>query len=220
MPRIAEDPAKYLAHLKASRKGAKPGVIVNARGFAAATGATWRIVEQWVTRDRDFPIVQRGRVGQEWQFELVAGLDHLIGRADALIKSRKVREARTARLAGVGGGGGANPSPSPSDPGSPADRAADARAINALADAAMKTHRLAKEQEQLVSRAATETLLADLMTTLQTEVLAIESGIDPAGLLPAVTRELMRSELKNVLITLQNRLAAKLPEWRKSAHTL
>jgi len=215
MPRIAVSPADYLDKLEAGRKAAQAGAMVNATEFARATGATWRIVERWIIADPEFPVVQRGRMGEPWRFDLVASLDHLLKRARALAAGRGARLAEVARLAGFGGAEGAAPSPNVSaGPGTAADRATDARGLKALAEAQMMTHRLKQMQGDYVRRDAVEALLDDLMTTIQSETLGITSKLDPAGQWPADLRASVESELRTVLVTVRDKTDGQLVKWR------
>lgn len=216
MPRIAVSPADYLDPLDAGRKTASNGAMVNASGLAKAAGVTWRILERWIIADPEFPVVQRGRMGEPWQFDLVAALDHLLKRARALAAGRGARRAEVARLAGFGGAESVAPSPDASaGPGAAADRAADARALKALSDAQMTTHRLKELQGKYVRRDTVTALLIDMMTTMQTETLAISSKLDAAGHWPAELRAAVEAELRTVLVTVQDKVDARLREWAR-----
>lgn len=216
MPRIAVSPADYLEQLSAGRKAAVTGALVNAGELARAAGVTWRILERWIIADPEFPVVQRGRMGEPWQFDLVAALDHLLSRARSLAAGRGARRAEVARLAGFGGAEGVPPSPDASTgPGAAADRAADARGLKALAEAQMTTHRLKQMQGEYVRSDAAKALLSDMMTTMQTETLAISSKLDAAGQWPPDLRASIEAELRDVLLVVQDKLDLKLREWGK-----
>lgn len=190
--------------------------MVNAAGLARAAGVTWRILERWIVADPEFPVVQRGRMGEPWQFDLVAALDHLLTRARALAAGRGARRAEVARLAGFGGAESVAPSPDASaGPGAAADRAADARGLKALAEAQMTTHRLKQMQGEYVRRDAAVALLDDMMTTMQTETLAVSATLDPAGLWTAELRANVESELRTVLVAVRDKLDERLKEWAR-----
>lgn len=218
MPRIATDPSGFLAGLEAGRAMAVPGTYVNASGLAKASGVTWRILERWITADAQFPVEQRGRTGEPWRFDLVAVLDYLVGRARSLKAGKEARMADVARLAGFGGEAGVAPSPeSLPEPGTVADRASDARGMKALAEAQMIVHRLKQMQGEYVRADDTMALLIDMMTTMQTETLAVTAKLDPAGQWPSDQRTAVESELRTVLITVRDKLDARLAEWGRGA---
>lgn len=214
MPRVAVSPADYLDSLLKSRETATAGEMVNAAAIARATGATWRIVERWIANDAAFPVKQRGRVGEAWQFDLVAVLDYLIKQARSLKAGKEARKAEIARLAGFGGADGAAPSPdAPAGPGAAADRASDARGLKALAEAQMTTHRLKQMQGDYVRADLVAALFAHVMTTMQAETLAVAERLDVAGQWPAELRGDVQSELRTVLITVRDRVDATLARW-------
>jgi len=216
MPRVPQTPADFLPQLEAARAAAKPGTEVNASGLARATGITWRVIEPWVLADDAFPVMRRGGQGNPWAFDLATALDRMIKRARSLSAARGARKAETSRLAGFGGGESAPPSPEPDvGPGSAADRTADARGLKALAEAQMITHRLKQQQREFVPAAAVVALLGDLMTTMQTETLAISSKLDPSGAWPAELRMSVEDELRTVLVIVRDKLDRWLKDWGK-----
>ncbi|SDA15029.1 hypothetical protein [Sphingomonas sp. NFR15] len=214
MPRVAVSPADYLDSLLKSREAATAGEMVNAAAMARATGATWRIVERWIANDAAFPVKQRGRVGEAWQFDLVDVLDYLIKQARFLKAGKEARKAEIARLAGFGGAEGAAPSSDvAAGPGAAADRASDARGMKALAEAQMTTHRLKQLQGEYVRADQVAALFAHVMATMQAETLAVAERLDVAGQWPAELRADVQGELRTVLITVRDRVDASLARW-------
>ena len=218
MPRIPEGPDKYLNTLTAARADAKPSALVNATALARATGATWRIVERWILADDAFPLVQRGGMGTPWQFDLAKSLDHLISRARTLQAGRGARQAEVARRSGFEVAGGVTPSP-PVDngPGVAAglavDRRSDAMALKSMAEAKMTTHRLKVMQGEYLRTDLVVALLGDIMTTMQTETLAISAKLDPAGQWPVDLRQNVEDELRTTLVNVRDRLDAAMARW-------
>lgn len=218
MPRALTDLSKMLPGLEAGRAGATPGQEVNAAALAKAAGITWRVLERWINADEAFPVLQRGRTGEPWRFDLVAVLDYLIDKARSLHAGKEARLASNARLAGFGGADGAAPSPEASGgPGAVASNANDFRGLKALAETQMITHRLKQMQGDYVRADVVMALMLDMMTTMQTETLAITAKLDPAGQWPAGHRAAVEAEMRTVLVAVRDKLDASLEEWRKGA---
>ena len=216
MGRLAIDPAVFLPALETGRAAVTAGETVNASGLARASGITWRLLERWIIADPAFPVLQRGRQGEPWRFDLVQALDYLIAYARGRASARAARGASAARLAGFGGDASGDVPALPDVPqpiGVSQDRAADARGLKALAEAQMTTHKLKQMQGEYFRADEGMALLADLMTTMQTETLAITAKLDPAGQWPADLRSQVEDELRTVLITVRDRLDATLATW-------
>jgi phage terminase Nu1 subunit (DNA packaging protein) len=196
-----------LPGLTAARKRAKPGETINAAGLAKLTGSTWRILAKRIEADADFPVLQRGDLGKDWKFEVVAVLDHMIARGKALKAERIRKGATAARLAGVSTGkGGTEAVDGSATPDSAADMASHARALKALTEAQMMSHRLKREQGEYVRADAVRALLHDVMTTMQTEALAVTAKLDPAGVWPAGLRAQVEDEMRTVLLHVQRKV--------------
>lgn len=207
MPRLAADLTALLPRLTAARKRAKPGQVINAAALATLTGSTWRILAKRIAADPEFPILQRGDLGKDWQFDTVAVLEHMIRRGKALKAERIKRGASAARLAGMSPRkGAAEAVDADATPDSAADMAAHARALRALAEAQMITHRLKREQGEYVSAEAVRALLHDIMTTMQTETLSVTSKLDPSGAWPAGLRASVEDEMRTVLLHIQRKV--------------
>lgn len=218
MPRVATDPSQFLSTLEAGRAGATPGQEVNAAALAKATGITWRVLERWIAADEAFPVMLRGRTGEPWCFDLVVVLDYLINKARSLNAGKEARLASAARLAGFDSADGAAPSPEASGgPDTVAGSANDFRGFKALAETQMITHRLKQMQGDYVRADTVMALLLDLMTTMQTETLAVTAKLDPAGQWPAGHRAAVEAEMRTVLVVVRDKLDASLEEWRKGA---
>ena len=206
MPRINTDIARYLPVMKASRRKLKTACVVQGTEIAAMMGLTWRILKARIVRDRSFPVIERGANGKPWTFEAVSVLDYMIADTERLQAERKAREKRTARLAGIGGDPIEVPEVydhSGSSVDSAVDLAAHSRALNALAQAQMTTHRLKQMQGEYVLAADHDRVVATIMSTMQTETLAISTKMDPAGAWEPSLRKSVEDMLKNVLLTVK-----------------
>jgi phage terminase Nu1 subunit (DNA packaging protein) len=89
-------------------------MIVNKREMAALLGCTLPTLDKWLQAWPDFPIVERGRNGQLWQFDAEAACAFVKAKHDAARAEKDRRTAALAQLAlplpgddGVPGVGGA-----------------------------------------------------------------------------------------------------------------
>lgn len=211
MARINTDLTRYLPGMKASRRKLKDARIVQGTELADMIGATWRVLKARILRDSAFPVVERGANGKAWSFEAIAVLDYLIADTEQLAAQRVKNAARMARMAGVTAG----PDNAPVDIAmvddmlaaqavdSATDLAAQSRALNALAQAQMTTHRLKQLQGEYVLADDHRRIVSVIMSTMQNETLAIASRLDPTGTLPTETRTALDNELRNVLLTVK-----------------
>lgn len=216
MTRMPADPVGRLAVLEAARGGLKRGrkVIANAEEMATIAGMTWRNLKMIIDADPKLPIEQRGDQGVPWQFNARKVLDYMIGSAKAAQRSREARRAEVNRLAGLGAtagsplnGGDANGS------GSAAEMLQEARAISALVDAQAKLRHEKQKQGSLVDRAVVRSLITEMLTTMQTESLAVTAKIDAAGQWDQGLRVQVDEEVRNVLTTVRDKLEQRLKEW-------
>lgn len=214
MPRLPADPVGRLAILEGARAGVQPGTILNAGEMAEVAGMTWRNLAMIVEADKDFPIVQRGDMGVPWQFDAAAALDHMIGSARSARDVRDARRAEVERLSGLGGASAvASSGGEQAGSGSAAERWTEARAIGALIDAQAKLRAERQKRGLLVDRQKVETLLAAVMSTMQTETLAVSSRMDPAGSWEPGFRAQVDEELRNVLVSVRDRLEKEIEAW-------
>jgi hypothetical protein len=216
MPRLPADPVGRLAVLEAARAGCKPGTILNADDMAKVAGMTWRNLKTLIDRDKAFPIRTRGDMGVPWQFSAAKVLNHLIKQAQSAQVDRERRMASVSRLAGLGAAAGAL---SPGDrasvgSGSAAQMLEGARAVSAVVDAQAKVRGEKQAQGRLVEVEKVSGLLWDMMTTMQTETLAIASKMDPAGQLDPEQRLAIDEHLRNVLLAVRGKVEAALEKWR------
>lgn len=216
MTRLPADPAGRLAILENARAAIEPGLIVNASELENVVRLTWKRISKAIDEDSDFPVIARGGMGVSWQFDAAAVLDHLIARTKQRMADREAHQDRASRLAGLGGV--APPSSEAPAPiamrSDPAETLAQARAINALIDAQAKLRSERVRQGALVERTKVDALLADMMTTMQAETLGVAGKVDRSGQLPPEMRAQIDEELRNVLVTVRDRLERNLDEWR------
>jgi hypothetical protein len=210
MPRIATDLTPLLPTLRAAREAIESGALVQGTRLAELAGTTWRVLKKRIIRDATFPVVERGVNGRAWTFDAAAALDHMIAGLERQTKGKQKRAAMVARQSGMA----FDPVdlPDVDDPLSddapamddPMDVAASARSISLLANAQMQTHRLKQMQGEFVRADDHTRVIATIMSTMQTETLAIASKVDPAGTLPVEVRGQLEDELKNVLLAVKS----------------
>lgn len=203
--RTPADPAAKLPLWRAAREKLAAGETVNAADMAKIAGMTWRNLKLTIDKDERFPVRVRGAEGKPWSFDAVAVLEHLIATAERTLAERAARDERIQRMTGLPESGHGASAVEPAG-----SIAASARDMKALAEAQMITHRLKIQQGEYLPRAATVTLLNDLMITMQAETLAAAARVDPAGRLLPETRAALDEELRNVLTTVQGKLVAWL----------
>lgn len=209
MGRLTADLVPLLDSMVAARKGVRRGRKIGGTELASIVGVSWRILRRRIEDDPEFPVLERGADGKKWLFDTAVALDRLIATTKALKDQRRRRGAEGARLAGMAGD---KPSrqvkaePEPDVPDNAADLAQNARAFKALAEAQMMVHRLKVQQGEYVRADTVRMLLADVMTTMQTETLAIEGKLDPAGQWPPELRESVMEELRNLLVLVQQKI--------------
>jgi hypothetical protein len=153
-----------------------------------------------------------------WEFDAAAVLDHLIAQARTSRSGREARLAEVSRLAGLGGqAGDLSPSDRPAGvAGSASEMLEGARAIGAMIDAQAKVRGEKQAQGRFVDAEAARSVLWDMMTTMQTETIAVASKMDPAGQWPPELRGQVEEELRNVLLTVRGKLEAGIGAWRGS----
>lgn len=198
-----------------------PGAAVQGAELAGMAGTTWRILKARIARDKAFPVIERGANGRAWSFDAAAALDHLIAGIERQAAGRQAMHQKVARQGGLMRSG------APKAPGGPVLRAGDlpdlaigvgragdgeggvdsaldiaahARALKALAETQMATHKLKELQREIVPAEAHAQVVATILSTMQTETLAIESEIDPENAMPPAVREAVNGALRSVLL--------------------
>lgn len=212
MSRLPADPVGRLAVLKAARKSiGRKRPVLNADEMAQVAGMTWRNLKLIIDRDEDFPVLARGDMGVPWQFEAVTVLNHLIAQAQAAQAARERRTATITRLSGLSGAAPVPPNGGqPAGLGSAAEMLQHVRAFAAMVDVQARIRGEKQKQGQLVDAEEVRNLLWDLMTTMQTETLAVSAKLDPAGQWEPTLRAQVDEALRNVLVTVRDRLEQKL----------
>lgn len=218
MSRPPSDPVARLGKLEAARAAIEPGETFNGNEMARVVGMTWRHFSQLVSADQNFPVQQQGSEGVPFIFNGAAVLEHMIAKAKAAVSQREATTARASRLAGLGGTDGPL-SGRAAGPGSGArEMLEDARAINALADAQAKLRAEKQKQRELVDRAEVQSLVWDMMTTMQAETMGITSKLDRAGQWEPAFREEVEGELGNVLLHVRAKLEKRIAAWDAPKH--
>lgn len=213
MSRMPADQTARLEQWRAARKaiGRRKKVRLNAEELAKLLGWTWRYLRQRIDADQDFPVEQRGNMGVPWQFDAAAVLDHLIALASRALQERERRTAEVSRLAGLGGTVVHSPGDNPAGPGSAArDMLERARAISALLDVQARVRSDKQRLGRLVDVDAAKAVLWEMMTTMQTETLAVSAKLDPAGQWEPSLRAGVDEALRNVLVHVRDKLDEKL----------
>lgn len=214
MQRKPADPVASLAKLEAARKKVKKSLTLNAEEMATVAGMTWRNLKLIIEGDPTLPIKSRGDMGVPWEFEAAKVLDHLISRARAARSEREARMAAVTRLAGLGGqAGGQSLSDRPAGvAGSASEMREAAQAVSAVIDAQAKVRAEKTAQGRYVDAEAVRGLLWSMMSTMQTETLAVAGRMDRAGQWPADLRGQIEEELRGVLLSVRSKLEAGLAE--------
>lgn len=214
MPRLTTDLTPLLPKMRAARENVAHDTVIQGTELAAMAGMTWRILKGRILRDKAFPVLNRGANGKAWSFNAAISLDHLISDIERQAAERGAMKRRVEKRAGMKKAvsqvaeGAQTESPSPANAGnepvdSALDIAAHARALNALAQAQMTTHKMKQLQGEVIPAEKHASVIATIMSTMQTETLAIEAKIDPTGTLPPFVRQALKDELRNVLLTVQ-----------------
>lgn len=202
------DPAARLSLLRAARENAKPDDVLNHREMAQACGMTPRNLKLTIDADDTFPILSRGGEGIGYQYGVVAALDHMIAKCEAMLADRAERAGKLERLSGLQLNAKSE---------APAKRrrgkvepvaqapitASEARDIG---QAQLTAHKLKEMQGKLVVADPMRRFLGDYHTALQTETLGLLGKIDPAGQLPAQVRLQVEDSMRTLLVNLQERM--------------
>jgi hypothetical protein len=197
--RRAPDPSARIALLKAARKSLVASKIkgpVNADEMAKIAGLTWRALKVQVEADPEWPCLMRGSEGVAYQFDPKAVLDHMVRRHEEKLKHRTSRNRDIARLAGI--------SPDLADTGMTLDE------LRVLDQLQVSTQKRKIEQGAYVPLADYEAVIADMLTTIQSEILSTVGRLDPSGKWPAQIRHQVREEGRSLLVRLHDKLAAML----------
>jgi hypothetical protein len=199
LARQAPDPSARIAALKERRKqfvASKVKGPLNAEEMAAAIGMTWRQLKTYVEADPDFPCLLRGSEGSPYQFDAKKVFDHLIRFFESKLKERNDRNRRIAEMAGF--------EPEMADTGLSLE---ELRQLDFLQTS---NQRKKIEQRQYVPLAEFEGVIADVFTTIQSETLSMVGRLDPAGKWPALVREQVREEGRNLLVRIHDKLGKRL----------
>jgi phage terminase Nu1 subunit (DNA packaging protein) len=74
-------------------------VIVNKRELARALAVALPTITGYLDRFDDFPVIQEGEQGREWQFDLIAVRDFLAGKREDEERQAQARQAAVAQFA-------------------------------------------------------------------------------------------------------------------------
>lgn len=194
MPAKKVDPAVRLQRFRGLRAVAEPASKLTAAELAKALGFSWRHVKNMIDADAEFPIEVRGAEGAAWTFDLCAVLDHLIARDTALVALNDERAARMAKLTGA-----AAVLDDQSRPRLSMDE------MRQAANTVVALDKMKRQQGHYVLAEPARRFFQDYHQHFQTEALGVLSRIDPAGqLLPAI-RESIETDMRNLLVDLQER---------------
>jgi hypothetical protein len=95
------DPTQFIAQLEAALKVARKTDIEDANGMADILRMTWRnLLETYIKPDADFPILEVGREGTPYRFEVVKVLRHMLKRCREIVAQNSRRNADRMRLTG------------------------------------------------------------------------------------------------------------------------
>lgn len=212
MPRLPSDPVARLPQWEAARKTiGRKRVVLNASEMAQALGMTLAGFKKLMARDPEVPVISRGAEGVPYEFDAAKVLDHLIASARATVRGRERRRAGVLRLAGLGPAGSAL---SPADAGgqqagsgtAARDTFEEARALEKLIDVRAKLRVEMERHGQLLERGLVSNFLWRWLSSLQSEVLAIEGRIDKANRMEPATRRAVKDELAKILVGMRARL--------------
>ncbi len=95
------DPTEFIAQLEAALKVARKTDVANFTEMADVLRMTPRnLLETYIKPDPDFPILEVGREGKSYRFEVVKVLRHLLKRCREIVAENARRNADQARLTG------------------------------------------------------------------------------------------------------------------------
>ncbi|MDQ4421457.1 hypothetical protein OOT33_13600 [Sphingobium sp. DEHP117] len=206
MPRITTDLTQYLPVMYEARANIADGSQIRGTELARLIGTTWRILKQRILRDKAFPVIERGANGKPWTFDAAKAINHLIADLEKQMTKRAGRARRVRLQSGLDAADQTSVDTEDGGVDDPLDLAASARSVSLLAQAQMATHKLKQMQGEFVGTEAHVKVLATVMSTMQTETLAAAARIDPTGALPPDIRSQIETELKNVLLSVQDAL--------------
>jgi hypothetical protein len=198
MSRKAPDPSARIALLKAARANLVKLKIkgpLNGDEMAKACGVTWRTLKPMLEADPKWPCLMRGSEGVAYQIEPRSFIDYWIKKLEAQLAERRSKAEKIALIAGF--------APEVAATGLSLEelRQLDAMQINA--------QRRKIEQGTYIPLAKFESIIVDILTTMQTETLATVSRMDPAGKWPPEVRAGVAEAMKSLLVRLHDKLGAK-----------
>ena len=145
------------------------GPLVNMRELAVQLRTSRQTLSVWLDRWPDFPVVERGTNGREYQFDAHAVFAFLRARRDEQARSTAERDQALSQLA------------FPFDP--PDDAPPEPRLSLKDQVEALKLRRLQREEAERSGRLVEAAAVADLLTTcLTTLQRTLRAGIRQAGL--------------------------------------
>lgn len=198
MARAAPDPSARIAQLKAARAKFVKSKIkgnLNADEMAKACGVTWRTLKPLVEADPNWPCLMRGSEGSAYQFQPLKVFDYWIRKLEAQLAERRSKASKIAKLAGFS-----------EEMAATGMSLEDLRTIDAMQ---VSQQRRRIEQGSYVPLAHHEAVMIDVFTTLQTELLATVSRLDPAGKWPPPVRTSVQDSMKSLLVKLHDKIGAK-----------
>ncbi len=203
------DPTARLAILKTAFAKSKRGDTLNANELSKAIGMTQRHMMNLIAADPGWPIKSRGAEGLAYTFDVQAVLKHLIAKCEVVLKDRRGRAARMARLSGL-----ATPMPAADPQTLEQPESLTAGDLKTIGEAQMLAHKLKMMQGQYVRADEMQATLTGFCSDFQTDVLGLLGKIDPAGQWPATIRMQVEDGLRTVLMTAMESMERRLTAGR------
>lgn len=189
MSRKSADRTPRLIQLETARRKIRKPMIVNLDDMAKIAGISNRQLHDLVKADLSLPVQRHGSTGVSYEFDASAVLDHLIAAERAVMDAAHAHATRVARI-----------SQSPIDPRVIAQQGLSVKDLRDIDTLVTSAQRKRIEQGEYVRRIEAEEVITALFTTVQSEILAATSRLDPAGRWPAGVRSDVQNAMRGALV--------------------
>lgn len=194
--------AQWIGRIATMRRQASIGDTANLTTLAKGLGLTPAYLRrQHIVGDQEFPLPEDGKEGRDYEFDVLGVLNHLFWRAHERREKEQAAAARVARLTGSRRGDGAEPTVDADGLGT-----VSVSDLGRLIDVNQKLMRAKQEQGQWMPRGRVSDFMIGYNSEVQSGILGTEQKVDPLGQLPVEIRVTIHEHLRQLCVSLSERV--------------